>query len=152
MQFSSSDHYLWNNSDFLGKGATGVVYKGRDRNNGNLVAIKVFNSENKSFWRELDILRHTPIHNNIVRFITMEMEFPVQRRVIVMELCTGGSLYSIIDKPENGFGLIEDELVCVIRDVVSGLNHLHLHKVRCFHIFCIFRCLFMLMTSHSNPF
>ncbi|KAI6660188.1 hypothetical protein LOD99_10499 [Oopsacas minuta] len=128
MHYSSSDNYLWNTIDSLGKGATGGVFKGRHMKTGNSVAIKVFNTETNSFWRELDILKNTPMHDNIVKFISMETELSSKRRVIIMELCTGGSLYNIIDHPENGFGLSEDELMSVIRDVVSGLNHLHLQK------------------------
>ena len=129
MHYSSSDNYLWNTIDSLGKGATGGVYKGRHMRTGNSVAIKVFNNESNSFWRELEILKNTPMHDNIVKFVSMETEHSSKRRVIIMEICTGGSLYNIIDNPDNGFGLCEDELVCVMKDVVSGLNHLHQNKV-----------------------
>ena len=129
MQYSSSDNYLWSSIDSLGKGATGGVYKGRHVRTGNSVAIKVFNSESNSFWREFEILKNTPMHDNIVKFVSMETEHSSKRRIIIMELCTGGSLYNIIDHPENGFGLNDEELICVMKDVVSGLNHLHQNKV-----------------------
>ena len=28
-----------------------------------------------------------------------------------MELCTGGSLFNLLDDPENSYGLIEDEFL-----------------------------------------
>ncbi len=28
-----------------------------------------------------------------------------------MELCTGGSLFNLLDDPENSYGLIEDEFI-----------------------------------------
>ena len=34
-----------------------------------------------------------------------------------MELCTGGSLYDVIDSPENAYGLSEAEFKQVIYDV-----------------------------------
>jgi len=34
-----------------------------------------------------------------------------------MELCTGGSLYSILDDPENAFGVEENEFKQVLIDV-----------------------------------
>ena len=34
-----------------------------------------------------------------------------------MELCTGGSLYDVIDSPENAYGLCESEFKQVIYDV-----------------------------------
>ena len=40
-----------------------------------------------------------------------------QQQVIVMELCTGGSLYEVIDSPENAYGLGESEFKQVIYDV-----------------------------------
>ena len=40
-----------------------------------------------------------------------------QQKVIIMELCTGGSLYEVIDSPENAYGLGENEFKQVIYDV-----------------------------------
>lgn len=34
-----------------------------------------------------------------------------------MELCAGGSLYNILEEPENGFGLAENEFLDVLKDV-----------------------------------
>ncbi len=34
-----------------------------------------------------------------------------------MELCTGGSLYNMLDEPENAYGLIEGEFFKVLVDV-----------------------------------
>jgi len=34
-----------------------------------------------------------------------------------MDLCTGGSLFNILDDPENAYGLDEAEFLCVLRDV-----------------------------------
>ena len=34
-----------------------------------------------------------------------------------MDLCTGGSLFNILDNPENAYGLNETEFLCVLRDV-----------------------------------
>jgi len=41
----------------------------------------------------------------------------VHSRVLIMDLCTGGSLFSILDDPENAYGLDETEFLCVLRDV-----------------------------------
>ena len=37
--------------------------------------------------------------------------------VIIMELCSGGSLYSILDDPRNSHGIEEEELKRVLGDV-----------------------------------
>jgi len=34
-----------------------------------------------------------------------------------MDLCTGGSLFNILDDPENAYGLDEMEFLSVLRDV-----------------------------------
>ena len=37
--------------------------------------------------------------------------------VLVMELCTAGSLYDVIEAPENAFGLCEEEFKTVMIDI-----------------------------------
>ncbi len=38
-----------------------------------------------------------------------------------MELCTGGSLFNLLDDPENSYGLIEDEFLLGERWVISSV-------------------------------
>jgi TANK-binding kinase 1 len=47
-----------------------------------------------------------------------------------MELCTGGSLYDVIDSPENAYGLSEAEFKQVIYDVGMFSNII----VLCVHV------------------
>ena len=42
----------------------------------------------------------------------------------MMELCTGGSLFNLLDDPENNFGLDEDEWILVLSHLSAGMNHL----------------------------
>ena len=37
--------------------------------------------------------------------------------VIVMELCPNGSLYNVLDSPENSYGLCEEEFLLVLKQV-----------------------------------
>lgn len=37
--------------------------------------------------------------------------------VIVMEYCSGGSLYSMLDKPKYAFGFPEEEFLIVLHDI-----------------------------------
>ncbi|KAL8179067.1 UNVERIFIED_CONTAM: hypothetical protein K2H54_059161 [Gekko kuhli] len=41
-----------------------------------------------------------------------------------MEYCSGGSLLTLLEEPENAFGLSESEFLIVLHCVVSGMNHL----------------------------
>ena len=49
--------------------------------------------------------------------------------VLVMELCTAGSLYDVIEAPENAFGLCEEEFRTVMVDIS-----------KIFHLACNARC------------
>ncbi|XP_039971588.1 inhibitor of nuclear factor kappa-B kinase subunit epsilon isoform X2 [Xiphias gladius] len=123
----STTNYLWSLQDVLGQGATASVYKARNKRSGELVAVKVFNmmSYNRPHevqMREFEMLRKLN-HSNIVRLYTVE-ELPSKQKVLVMEYCPGGSLLSLLEEPENAFGLPETEFLTVLQCVVQGMNHL----------------------------
>ena len=40
-----------------------------------------------------------------------------KERVIIMELCAGGSLFSILEQPENTFGFVEEEFIVFFNDI-----------------------------------
>ena len=131
---AGSQHYLWYDGDRLGDGATGTVYVGREKATGDLCAIKTFNAQARKRAkavqsREFDVLSKLK-HVNIVKILAMEDELTEQSRVLVMELCTGGSLYSILEHPANQFGLAESEFLLVLEHVTSGMKHLRDKGVR----------------------
>ncbi|TKS71464.1 Inhibitor of nuclear factor kappa-B kinase subunit epsilon [Collichthys lucidus] len=124
---ASTANYLWSLHDVLGQGATASVYKARNKKSGELVAVKVFNvvSYNRPHevqMREFEMLRKLN-HSNIVKLFTVE-ELPSKQKVLVMEYCSGGSLLSLLEEPENAFGLPETEFLTVLQCVVQGMNHL----------------------------
>uniref|UniRef100_A0A8B9LEU1 Protein kinase domain-containing protein n=1 Tax=Astyanax mexicanus TaxID=7994 RepID=A0A8B9LEU1_ASTMX len=47
-----------------------------------------------------------------------------RHKVLVMEYCPYGSLYTVLEEPSNAYGLPEDEFLIVLQDVVAGMNHL----------------------------
>ena len=63
-------------------------------------------------------------HENIVKLLAIEEEQEGRGKVIVMELCTGGSLFNLLDDPENSYGLDEDEFILVLSHLSAGMNHL----------------------------
>ncbi|XP_006834274.1 PREDICTED: inhibitor of nuclear factor kappa-B kinase subunit epsilon [Chrysochloris asiatica] len=124
----STVNYLWHTNDLLGQGATASVYKARNKKSGELVAVKVFN--NASYLRprevqvrEFEVLRKLN-HQNIVKLFAVEETGSSRQKVLVMEYCSSGSLLSVLDSPENTFGLPEDEFLVVLHCVVAGMNHL----------------------------
>ncbi|XP_060500304.2 inhibitor of nuclear factor kappa-B kinase subunit epsilon isoform X5 [Panthera onca] len=52
-----------------------------------------------------------------------------RQKVLVMEYCSGGSLLSVLESPENAFGLPEEEFLVVLRCVVAGMNHLRENSI-----------------------
>uniref|UniRef100_A0A7N8WMD3 Serine/threonine-protein kinase TBK1 n=1 Tax=Mastacembelus armatus TaxID=205130 RepID=A0A7N8WMD3_9TELE len=47
-----------------------------------------------------------------------------RHKVLVMEYCPCGSLYTVLEESSNAYGLPEDEFLIVLHDVVAGMNHL----------------------------
>ncbi|XP_008113864.1 inhibitor of nuclear factor kappa-B kinase subunit epsilon isoform X1 [Anolis carolinensis] len=124
----STLNYLWKTDDVLGQGATASVYKARNKISGELVAVKVFNSVSylrpqEVQIREFEVLRKLN-HQNIVKLFSVEEIEISKQKVLVMEYCSGGSLLSLLEEPENAFGLSESEFLIVLHCVVSGMNHL----------------------------
>ena len=99
-----SSGYVWSTTNVLGKGATGAVYQGVDKKTGEAVAVKTFNQISHMRpqdvqLREFEVLRKVK-HENIVKLLAIEDELQSMDssngKVIVMELCTGGSLFNIL--------------------------------------------------------
>ncbi|XP_033121730.1 serine/threonine-protein kinase TBK1-like [Anneissia japonica] len=127
-QLKSTRSYIWYTGHVLGTGATSNVYIGRHKKTGEQVAVKTFNSASFSRphevqVRELDVIRKLK-HKNIVDLLAIEDDQITKQPVIIMELCMGGSLYSILEEPQNIFGLKEEEFLIVLRDVTSGMKYL----------------------------
>uniref|UniRef100_A0A1B6MIR5 Protein kinase domain-containing protein n=1 Tax=Graphocephala atropunctata TaxID=36148 RepID=A0A1B6MIR5_9HEMI len=125
-----STNYVWCTTSELGKGAFGVVFQGVNKYNGEPVAVKTFNQ--LSHMRPRDVqLRELDVnikvkHENIVKLLAIEEEQQgtIRREVIVMELCTGGSVFDILDDPENTYGLPEEEVLLVLAHLSAGIKHL----------------------------
>ncbi|CAH2220948.1 inhibitor of nuclear factor kappa-B kinase subunit epsilon [Pelobates cultripes] len=129
----STPNYLWELDDILGQGATACVYKARNKKSGEVVAVKVFN--NLSYhrppevqMREFEMLRKLN-HINIVKLFAVEQTGTSRQKVLVMEYCASGSLLSVLEEPENAFGLSESEFHIVVDCVVAGMNHLRQNGV-----------------------
>ncbi|XP_052743671.1 inhibitor of nuclear factor kappa-B kinase subunit epsilon isoform X2 [Bicyclus anynana] len=123
-----SENYVWCTTSVLGKGATGAVFQGVNKNNGEPVAVKTFNQlshmrPHDVQMREFEVLKKVK-HENIVKLLAIEEEQEGRGKVIVMELCTGGSLFNILDDPENTYGLQEHEFLLVVEHLTAGMKHL----------------------------
>ncbi|KAJ8985922.1 hypothetical protein NQ317_010679 [Molorchus minor] len=123
-----STNYVWSTTSILGKGATATVHQGVNKVNGEPVAVKTFNHVStlrpqEVQFREFEVLRKVK-HENIVKLLAIEEEQENRGKVIVMELCTGGSLFNSLDDPENTYGLEESEFLLVLEHLYAGMKHL----------------------------
>lgn len=121
-------NYVWCTTSVLGKGATGSVFQGVNKNTGESVAVKTFNPYShmrpqEVQMREFEVLKKVN-HENIVKLLAIEDDQEGRGKVIVMELCTGGSLFNILDDPENAYGLSEKEFLLVLEHLCAGMKHL----------------------------
>lgn len=92
------------------------------------MAVKTFNQlshmrPHDVQMREFEVLKKVK-HENIVKLLAIEEEQDGRGKVIVMELCTGGSLFNILDDPENTYGLAEGEFLLVLGNLSAGMKHL----------------------------
>ena len=117
----------------------GSVFKGLDKRDGKLVAIKVLEVENDDtaeLQKEINILRECD-SDYIVRYkgsylrdgriwVRLECLFLTSLFQIVMEYCGAGSLCDLMAICERR--LTEEQIACVMKQSLLGLAYLHGHK------------------------
>ncbi|XP_069549236.1 serine/threonine-protein kinase ULK4 [Brachyistius frenatus] len=104
----------------LGVGRSSVVYKGRRKGNLNYVAIICTGKAKRPEITNHVRLSHDVDHPNIVCFY--EWYETSNHLWLVVELCTGGSLESVVSRDGS---LSEDVVRRFGWDMVKGLKHIH---------------------------
>lgn len=98
-----------------------------------MFAVKVFHQSSHQRSadvqiREFDLLRKLN-HDNVVQLLAIEEEQASKSKVIVMEFCNGGSLYSILEEPESAYGLKEKEFRTFLEHTAAGMKHLRDQRI-----------------------
>lgn len=131
MTIFHTKNYLWSNNDIVGAGATSKVYKGFCKKTGDFVAVKYY-LQNKftkqPYLREFDIMRKLK-HENIIKLLAIEDITQKSKKVLIMEFCSGGSLYEVLNEPRNRNGLEEEEFLQLLKDLYQALKYLRDNKV-----------------------
>ncbi|KAM4705110.1 serine/threonine-protein kinase ULK4 [Rhinophrynus dorsalis] len=104
----------------VGKGSKSVVYKGRRKGTINFVAILCIDKSKRAEITNWVRLTHNTRHKNVVTFY--EWYETSNHLWLVMELCTGGSLETVISQDEH---LPEETVREFAIDIVSGLHYIH---------------------------
>ncbi|KAM9308215.1 serine/threonine-protein kinase ULK4 [Gastrophryne carolinensis] len=104
----------------FGKGSKSVVYKGRRKGTINFVAILCIDKSKRAEITNWVRLTHHIKHKNVVTF--HEWYETSNHLWLVIELCTGGSLETVIAQDEH---LPEDTIREFGIDIISGLRYIH---------------------------
>ncbi|XP_072009526.1 serine/threonine-protein kinase ULK4 isoform X2 [Engystomops pustulosus] len=104
----------------IGKGSKSVVYKGRRKGTINFVAILCIDKSKRAEITNWVRLTHHVKHKNVVTF--HEWYETSNHLWLVVELCTGGSLETVIGQDEH---LPEDTIREFAVDIISGLHYIH---------------------------
>lgn len=113
----------FNESNLLGKGSFGTVYKGA-LTNGMALAVKVFNLQNEgafnSFDTECEVLRNLR-HRNLTKVISScsNPDF----RALVLEYMPNGNLEKWLYSDDHSLDLLQR--LDIMRDVATALEYLH---------------------------
>eukprot|EP00755_Sulcionema_specki_P032328 Sspe_Gene.98505::Locus_71912_Transcript_1_1_Confidence_1.000_Length_661::g.98505::m.98505/K08838/STK24_25_MST4; serine/threonine-protein kinase 24/25/MST4 len=113
----------------IGQGAFGQVYRGRNVQTGEIVAVKVINFEQlkediEDIRKECRLMRDCS-HPNVVKINT---SFVVGSKLwIVMELLGGGSVADHIRlrMDDKSIRWSEEQIAVILREVLCGLEYLH---------------------------
>ncbi|KAF2070910.1 hypothetical protein CYY_007776 [Polysphondylium violaceum] len=117
--------------DSIGEGTYGIVYKGRDKKNGNIVAIKKIKMEQEKDGMPLTSLREIQL--------LKEMKHP--NVVSLLEVVVGSSLdsiYLVFEYIEHDFAALidfnnkpfkESEIKCFLLQLLRGIEYLHSHYI-----------------------
>ncbi|XP_018562814.1 inhibitor of nuclear factor kappa-B kinase subunit epsilon-like [Anoplophora glabripennis] len=125
-EICESPNFMWSNQHCLGEGATATVYQGVSKLSGDSVAVKCYKryiTQPECQLREFEMMKKIK-HENIVKLIAVEENLADRKKVLITELCNGGSLLTDLMDPKNTFGLEESEFLLVLRHLYGGMKYL----------------------------
>lgn len=111
----------------IGEGTYGIVYRARDSQNNEIVAMKKMRMEREkdgvpiSGLREINILLNLN-HENIVNLKDVVVGKSLESIFLVMEYCEQ-DLASLLDNMQSPFS--ESQVKCIMLQLFSGLQYLH---------------------------
>ncbi|CAD8209143.1 unnamed protein product [Paramecium pentaurelia] len=111
--------------ELIGEGAYATVYKGRHKEDGQIVAIKIIPmvDEIENLVQEIKILKDCQ-HPNIVSFLGSY--YKDSNLWLIMEYCSGGSVLGLMEVMERG--LNQEEISGIMYSTLLGIEYLHQNK------------------------
>lgn len=120
-------HHRFQRQAIIGRGGSGFVYKGIDKQSGQAVALKIINldtpeDEVADIQHEVALLTQLRDAPNVTKYYGCFLDGP--RLWIAMELAQGGSVSSLMKACKDS--IIEEKfMVVIIREVLMALAFLH---------------------------
>ncbi|KAK2723736.1 hypothetical protein QYM36_002173 [Artemia franciscana] len=111
----------------IGEGTYGIVYRAKDTQNGQIVALKKMRMDRErdgmpvSGIREINILLSCR-HQNIVRLHEVAVGSSLTSIFLCMEYCEQ-DLASLLDNMNSAFS--ESEIKCIMQQLFMGLDYMH---------------------------
>lgn len=112
----------------LGSGSYATVYKARETDTGQLVAVKEFKDGNFTFETllyipEVYVLRQAGASEYITQLRSASVING--RGFLVMDIAEGSLLSYINDYTKKGKPFTEEEVLTIMKDILQGLAHIH---------------------------
>ena len=117
---SKSFKHNYKKLSLIGNGSFGKVYKAKEINTNNIVAVKQISINNEYTLKEINVLSNLS-HQNIVKYYNYYEDN--DKIYIIMEYLEGGTLKDFIEKEKNK--ITEDTCRIIIKQILSALSHLH---------------------------
>lgn len=113
----------------VGEGTYGIVFRARDTENEEIVALKKVRIDQEMFkdgfpvsgLREIQILKNCN-HENVVKLKEVVVGNSLESIFLVMEFCEQ-DLASLLDNMETPFS--ESQVKCIVNQLLKGLKYLH---------------------------
>ncbi len=141
--------------ELIGKGASGRVYKCKDKTNDELVAIKIIDTDSVDYGSHLldkdDTIRDYLKEVNTLQQLKdakakninmIKQAFDLQEQLwIVCEYCTGGSVRTLMRaNPPSQPGLEEEYIIPIARELALAIKNVHdidvLHRdIKCTNVY-----------------
>ena len=113
----------------LSEGGFAYVFKAVDTITGQEFAVKKILCQSTELLsmaeREIDVMKSLPVHDNLVRYYDslITTQSGTKTALIVMELCTGGTLVNLLEKYNGVLSLAQ--IFYIMKEVSAGIQVLH---------------------------
>ncbi|KAL4508374.1 hypothetical protein ABPG72_003678 [Tetrahymena utriculariae] len=124
-----NDLYEFNSLDTLGKGAFGIVYKGRVIETNEVVAIKALNRsllqiQNQKFMidqlkKEINLMQEIKSEHIVRIYDLVGTETHIY---IIIEYCGDGDLRALLEK--NNYNITESQAISILQQILQGFKSL----------------------------